>query len=204
MDRWAWEQIDPWLEMRRELPIGALLRVIHGTTAGQRQEASAARKQLHHAAAAAGVRRRFAPHQLRYAHAVEIANKGVPLVVIEQQLGRANLGITSVYLQGIDSSEIISTIQTTLADDLRHRRSADDSIDRDATGSALPVPAGPGAHLAGDLQVPAPRGRDPLSFPGEQVSRHRLDRWKIYRRSRRSCAPPSRRSQRGAVPRLRG
>jgi site-specific recombinase XerD len=56
--------------------------------------ASAARKQLHHAAAAAGVRRRFAPHQLRHAHAVEMAHEGVPLVVIQRQLGNANLGIT--------------------------------------------------------------------------------------------------------------
>ncbi len=28
MDRRAWEQLDPWLEIRRELPIGALLCVI--------------------------------------------------------------------------------------------------------------------------------------------------------------------------------
>jgi site-specific recombinase XerD len=110
MDRWAWEQLDPWLEIRRELPIGALLCVIHGPTAGRRWEASAARKQLHHAAAGAGVRRRFAPHQLRHAHAVEMAHEGVPLVVIQRQLGHANLGITSIYLQGIDSSEIISTV----------------------------------------------------------------------------------------------
>ena len=60
MDRWAWEQLGPWLEIRRELPIGALLCVIHGPTAGRRWEPSAARKQLHHAAAEAGVRRRFA------------------------------------------------------------------------------------------------------------------------------------------------
>jgi hypothetical protein len=62
--------------------------VIHGPTADRRWESSAARRQLHHAAAGAGVRRRFAPHQL----------------------GHANLGITSVYLQSIDSSEIISTV----------------------------------------------------------------------------------------------
>ena len=120
MDRWAWELLDPWLEIRRQLPIGALLCVIHGPTAGRRWEASAARKQLHvvcagplpalHAAATAGVRRRFAPHQLRHAHAVEMAHEGVPLVVIQRQLGHANLGITSIYLQGIDSSEIISTV----------------------------------------------------------------------------------------------
>ena len=97
MDRWAWDQLDPWVEIRRELPIGALLCVIHGPTAGRRREASAARKQLHHAALAAGVRRRFAPHQLRDAHAVEMAHEGVPLVVIQRQLGHANLGITSIY-----------------------------------------------------------------------------------------------------------
>jgi site-specific recombinase XerD len=110
MDRWAWEQLDPWLEIRRELPLGAVLCVIHGPTAGRRREASAARKQLHHGAAAAGVRRRFAPHQLRHAHAVEMAHEGVPLVVIQRQLGLAHLGITSIYLQGIDSSEIVSTM----------------------------------------------------------------------------------------------
>jgi integrase len=102
MDRWAWDQLDPWLEIRRELPIGVLLCVIHGPTAGRRWEV--------HAAAAAEVRRRFAPHQPRHAHAGEMAHEGVPLVVIQRQLGHAHLGITSIYLQGIDSSEIIGTV----------------------------------------------------------------------------------------------
>ena len=110
MDRWAWGQLDPWLQTRHQLPVGALLCVIHGPTSGRHWEASAARKQLHHAAAAAGIRRRIAPHQLRHAHAVEMAHEGVPLVVIQRQLGHANLGITSVYLQGIDSTEIINTV----------------------------------------------------------------------------------------------
>ena len=50
------------------------------------------------------------PHQLRHAHAVEMAREGVPLNVIQRQLGHADLGITSVYLQGIDNAEIIDTI----------------------------------------------------------------------------------------------
>jgi site-specific recombinase XerD len=58
----------------------------------------------------AGVRRRFAPHQLRHAHAVEMAREGVPLIVIQRQLGHTNLGITSIYLQGIDNAEIIDTV----------------------------------------------------------------------------------------------
>ena len=38
------------------------------------------------------------------------AREGVPLIVIQRQLGHSNLGITSVYLQGIDSGEIIETV----------------------------------------------------------------------------------------------
>jgi site-specific recombinase XerD len=89
--------------------------VIHGPTAGRGWEQSAARKQLRRAALAAGVRRRFAPHQLRHAHAIEMAHEGVLLVVIQRQLGHANLGTTSIYPQGIDSSEIIATVDSRTA-----------------------------------------------------------------------------------------
>jgi site-specific recombinase XerD len=65
---------------------------------------------MRRAAVEAGVRRRFAPHQLRHAHAVELAREGVPLIVIQRQLGHSNLGITSIYLQGIDNEEIIETV----------------------------------------------------------------------------------------------
>jgi hypothetical protein len=37
------------------------------------------------------VPRRFAAHQLRHAHAVEMAREGVPLIVIQRQLGHTNL-----------------------------------------------------------------------------------------------------------------
>jgi integrase len=36
--------------------------------------------------------------------------EGVPLIVIQRQLGHSNLGITSIYLQGIDNAEIIETV----------------------------------------------------------------------------------------------
>jgi integrase/recombinase XerD len=39
-----------------------------------------------------------------------MAHEGVPLVVIQRQLGHSNLGITSIYLQGIDNAEIIDTV----------------------------------------------------------------------------------------------
>jgi integrase/recombinase XerD len=44
-----------------------------------------------------------------------MAHEGVPLLVIQRRLGHANLGITSIYLHGIDTSEIIDTVHSRLA-----------------------------------------------------------------------------------------
>jgi site-specific recombinase XerD len=54
------------------------------------------RVELRRLAAKAGVRRRFAPHQLGHAHALELAREGVALNIIQRQLGHANLGTTSI------------------------------------------------------------------------------------------------------------
>ena len=81
MDDWAWEQLAPWLDVRVELPVGPLFCVVNGPTRGRPWAAAAARTELRHVARQAGVRRRFAPHQLRHAHAVEIAR--VWLIVIQ-------------------------------------------------------------------------------------------------------------------------
>jgi site-specific recombinase XerD len=110
MDRWGWDQLDPWLEVRPAMPVGALFCIVRGSTLGRPCHAATIRVQLRDAATRAGVRRRFAPHQLRHAHAVEMSREGVPLLVIQRQLGHANLSITSVYLRGIDNTEIIHTV----------------------------------------------------------------------------------------------
>ena len=49
--------------------------------------------------------RRFADHQLVHGHGVEMAREGLPLNVIQRQFGRTDLGVTSVYLEGIDNDE---------------------------------------------------------------------------------------------------
>lgn len=112
MDPWAWEQLEAWTAVRLELPVGPLLCVINGSTRGRAWSAAAARTELRRMATAAGVRRRFAPHQLRHAHAVEMTHEGVPLIVIQRQLGHSNLGITSAYVQGIDNAEIIEAVHS--------------------------------------------------------------------------------------------
>jgi len=57
--------------------------------------------------------RRRHNHQLRHAHAVEMAREGIPLRVIQRQ--HAHLGVTSTYLQGIDTTEIINTVHARAA-----------------------------------------------------------------------------------------
>jgi site-specific recombinase XerD len=112
MDAWGWEQIRPWLTARVALPVGPMFCVIDGPTRGRPWSSAAVRSELRRLAAQAGVRRRFAPHQLRHAHAVELAREGVPLNIIQRQLGHVNLGTTSIYLQGIDTEEIIAAVNS--------------------------------------------------------------------------------------------
>ncbi|MGH2746110.1 MAG: tyrosine-type recombinase/integrase [Thermoleophilaceae bacterium] len=87
MDGWGFEQLRPWLARRVEMPVGTLFCVIDGQTRGWPWTPSAARNHLRRVATKAGVRRRFAPHQLRRAHAVEMARERVPLKVIQRHSG---------------------------------------------------------------------------------------------------------------------
>ena len=87
MDAFGFAQLAAWQTHRVSLPPGPLFCVIDGFTRGRSWSASAARSELRDLAAAAGVRRRFAPHQLRHAHAVELAREGVAVNIIQRQLG---------------------------------------------------------------------------------------------------------------------
>ena len=112
MDDWGWEHLSPWITSRLELPLGPLFCIIDGPTRGRPWSGAALRSELRRLAARAEVGRRFAPHQLRHAHALELAREGVPLNIIQRQLGHASLGTTSICLQGIDPEEIIMAVRT--------------------------------------------------------------------------------------------
>jgi integrase len=55
-----------------------------------------------------GLCRRRHNHQLRHAHAVELMHEGIPLPLIQRQLGHSHLSTTGTYLEGINTEEIIS------------------------------------------------------------------------------------------------
>jgi integrase len=109
MDDWAFEQLSALAQGARSAAGRPAVLRRQRTDARTAAVGAAARTELRRVALDAGVRRRVVPHQLRHAHAVEMAREGVPLIVIQRQLGHTNLGITSIYLQGIDNTEIIDT-----------------------------------------------------------------------------------------------
>ncbi|MEJ7824908.1 MAG: site-specific integrase [Solirubrobacteraceae bacterium] len=110
IDDWGWSELQPWLERRRELPVGELICVLSGPTLGRAMSDSCARRDLHNLGAKAGIRKRVAPHQLRHAHAVELAREGISMPLLQRQLGHSNLATTATYLQGIDPHEVIERI----------------------------------------------------------------------------------------------
>ena len=124
MDEWGWEQLRPWLNTRAELPVGPLFCIIDGPSGGRPWSGAAVRTEFSRLAARAGVRRRFAPHQLSHAHALELAREGVALNIIQRQLGHAKLGTTSIYRQGIDPGDHHCGAHAPRADDVRQRRAA--------------------------------------------------------------------------------
>jgi site-specific recombinase XerD len=110
MDPWAWSAIEPWVAERVKLPVGPPFCVIDGPRRGRAQSATAARVQARHLALNAGLGRRFAPHQPRHAHAVELLHDGIPLPLIQRQLGQSHPSTTGTYLEAINTEEIISTV----------------------------------------------------------------------------------------------
>ena len=133
-----------------ELPVGPLFCVIDGPTRGRPWSSAAVRVELRRLAAQAGVRRRFAPHQLRHAHAVELAREGVPLNIIQRQLGHADLGTTGDLPPGHRTEEIIAAVHKDGTDDVRHRRPAPlrehNKSNSGSATSALPLDPQPARH----------------------------------------------------------
>ena len=110
MDAWDWEQLGPWLRTAARATDRSVVQrhlwrdpwAPLGTRCGTRRAAAYRRG----GGSAAPLRATSAPPRPRRG----MAREGVPLIIIQRQLGHSNLGITSVYLQGIDSGEIIETV----------------------------------------------------------------------------------------------
>jgi hypothetical protein len=142
----------------------------------------------------------LAPHQLRHAHAVEMSREGVPLVVIQRQLGHAELGVTSVYLRGIDNPEIVHAVHERQAPMIpAAQRASASALSQTSQGPrrlARPARAGAGRGLldrvAGTLQARARRAAGSAQtrprLSGKQLTPP-AERLMLRRRAEPWCAP---------------
>ena len=112
MDHWAWDQLQPWLEIRARLPSelccasstarqpdggGSPPPLASNSDEPQRAQVSVAGSP--HTNFGTLTRSRWPTRAFRWSSS-------------NASSGHANLGITSIYLQGIDSSEIIDTVHS--------------------------------------------------------------------------------------------
>lgn len=110
MDQFGWEQIEPWLAERPELPSGPVFCIVEGPTKGERWTPAGVRQGFRKLRDATGLEKRLAPHQLRHSHAIGLVKDGVLLPMVSRQLGHSNIATTSTYLSGISPQEVIDAV----------------------------------------------------------------------------------------------
>jgi site-specific recombinase XerD len=76
------------------------------TLAGAPLSDSYVRAMLRRIARSAGIEKRVHPHGLRHSLAVDMANEGVPMPKIQQQLGHDRPSTTDTYLRGIAAADL--------------------------------------------------------------------------------------------------
>jgi site-specific recombinase XerD len=110
VDAGAVAMVSEWLNARkkRRLPRRAPLFC---TLAGAQVKAEYVRALLRRLADRAGIEKRVHPHALRHTHAAELAEEGVPMPIIQQQLGHSNLATTSRYLAHIRPQQVIDAMR---------------------------------------------------------------------------------------------
>ena len=111
LDPGAFSAVENWLNMRTKLGINGHAPLF--CTLRKKSLASAyVRGLMVRLAVKAGIEKRVHAHGLRHTHAAELAREGVPINVIQAQLGHSNVATTSRYLQHIAPQEVVRAIQS--------------------------------------------------------------------------------------------
>ncbi|MDQ6774131.1 MAG: tyrosine-type recombinase/integrase [Candidatus Dormibacteraeota bacterium] len=106
LDDGAMAIIQRWMDHRRTLQLrnGPLFC----TLAGTHVLPSYVRTLMRRIAGKAGIEKRVHPHGLRHSHAADLVADGVPVNLIQQQLGHANLSVTDRYLRHVAPGDVIA------------------------------------------------------------------------------------------------
>lgn len=100
VDDGALAVVQLWETRRKDLGVNGRQRLFC-TLSGGPLSANQVRQMVKRRAAKAGIVKRAHPHGLRHSHAAELVMEGVPVNVIQRQLGHASLATTDVYLRRI-------------------------------------------------------------------------------------------------------
>lgn len=110
--RVAQAELEVWLAKRAALglngrhPIFCQIRSL-----GRPIDQGNVRKMLKRRAAKAGIEKRVHAHGFRHMHAFRLAQAGIPLHQIQQQLGHTNVAITSRYISHLNPRDTVAAVR---------------------------------------------------------------------------------------------
>ena len=107
LDPGATAIVSRWLETRHALGIKGHAPLFC-TLQGKPLKPSYVRTLLPRLAEKADVEKRVHPHGLRHTHAYELMMEGVPVPIIQQQLGHTSLATTDRYVSHLAPADVIS------------------------------------------------------------------------------------------------
>lgn len=115
VDDIACKYLTRWMERRRSLGIGRRQPVfctISKNSLGSELSQDYVRGFLVRVKQKAGIDKRVHAHGFRHSHAAELANEGVPVHLIQRQLGHSNVSITSRYIDHLSPQQVIDAIRS--------------------------------------------------------------------------------------------
>lgn len=110
LDPGAFAVVERWLDRRKALGLTGR-STLFCTLQGAALKPSYVRTLLPRLAAKVGIEKRVHPHGLRHTHAAELASEGVPVNLVQQQLGHSSLATTDRYLRHIAPAQLVEALQ---------------------------------------------------------------------------------------------
>lgn len=101
-----------WVDRRTALGVGARVPIFCTYADGSAgvMDPRYVRAALARFGVRAGIAKRVHPHGLRHSHAFGLANEGVPVHLIQAQLGHASLAVTSRYVSHLAPTQVIAAM----------------------------------------------------------------------------------------------
>jgi site-specific recombinase XerD len=110
LDAGAWAILELWLQRRRSEGLTGR-QTVFCTLDGQPLKAAYVRAVLPRLGRKAGIEKRVHAHGLRHTHAFELAGEGVPLHVIQAQLGHTSVATTDRYIRHLNPTAVIEAVK---------------------------------------------------------------------------------------------